>query len=96
MTEHDDLKADLKRMIVETLKLTDVRPEEIGDDQPLFGTEPLNLDSIDALEIFQALQKRYGIRVDGQNMARTMMESVGRMADFVRQNRADGGEAGAT
>ncbi len=96
MTEHDDLKADLKRMIVETLKLTDVHPDEIGDDQPLFGTEPLNLDSIDALEIFQALQKRYGIRVDGQNMARTMMESVDRMADFVRQSRAAGGEAGAT
>jgi acyl carrier protein len=96
MDSHEELKADLKRMLVETLNLTDVRPEDIGDDQPLFGTEPLNLDSIDALEIFQALQKRYGIRVDGQNMARTMMESVDRMADFIRDTRASAGTAGTT
>lgn len=53
---------EIKRLIVETLDMEDLRPEEIGDDQPLFG-EGLGLDSIDAFELGIALRKRYGIRL---------------------------------
>jgi acyl carrier protein len=83
----DALKSEIKQLILDTVKVPDVRPEDIGDEDPLFGTEQLGLDSIDALEIFLALQRRYGVRVDGQNMARTVMESVEKIALFVRENR---------
>ena len=45
-----ELMSKLKQQIVEQLNLKDVKPEEIGDDQPLF-MEGLGLDSIDALEL---------------------------------------------
>ncbi|MEH6566682.1 MAG: phosphopantetheine-binding protein [Halopseudomonas sp.] len=52
-------------MIIETLELEDITPDDIDAAEPLFG-EGLGLDSIDALEIGLALQKRYGIKLDAE------------------------------
>jgi acyl carrier protein len=57
-----DIKAELKNMIIESLDLEDIEPDDIVDDEPLF-IEGLGLDSIDALEIGLALQKKYGIKL---------------------------------
>ena len=50
------LKSDLKKLIVETLRLEDVQPAEIAVEAPLFGNG-LGLDSVYALEIVVALEK---------------------------------------
>ena len=47
----DPLVARLKTLIVETLKLDDVQAGDIPDDEPLFGTGRVGLDSNDALEL---------------------------------------------
>lgn len=52
-------------MIIETLELEDITPDDIDAQAPLFG-EGLGLDSIDALELGLALQKRYGIKLDAE------------------------------
>lgn len=52
-------------MIIDTLELEDITPEDIDQHAPLFG-EGLGLDSIDALELGLALQKRYGIKLDAE------------------------------
>ena len=65
MSETHDLSLDLKRMIIETLELEDVTPSDIAPDAPLFG-DGLGLDSIDALELGLALQKRFGIKLDAE------------------------------
>ncbi len=57
----DTLADELKALIIETLNLEDTTPEDIARDQPLF-VEGLGLDSIDALELGVALQKRYGVQ----------------------------------
>ncbi len=56
------LHHEIKQMIIESLDLEDIDVDEIIDDEPLF-VEGLGLDSIDALEIGLALQKRYGIKL---------------------------------
>jgi acyl carrier protein len=62
----NDLKLEIKRLIVEVLSLEDIRPEDIQDDAPLFN-EGLGLDSIDALELGVALRKRYQIRLEAND-----------------------------
>ena len=57
-----DLKLDIKNMIIDALELEDISPDEIIDSDPLF-VDGLGLDSIDALEIGLALQKKYGIKL---------------------------------
>lgn len=65
MNETQQLTHDLKRMIIETLELEDMTPGDIDAQAPLFG-EGLGLDSIDALELGLALQKRYGIKLEAE------------------------------
>lgn len=63
------LEDELKHLIVEALTLEDVRPSDIQPTEPLFVTG-LGLDSIDALELSIAIEKRYGVRFaadDAQN-----------------------------
>ena len=80
---NDVLKLEIKRLIIEALRIKDVDPRDIDDDAPLFGNSALGLDSVDSLEIIVALQRRYGARVDDQNLARTVLHSVSSIADFV-------------
>ena len=56
-----DLHLEIKRLIVEALNLEDMVPEEIDANAPLFGTDGLGLDSIDALELGIALRRKFGL-----------------------------------
>jgi acyl carrier protein len=51
---------EIKQLIIDVLQLEDIAPDDIDADAPLF-VEGLGLDSIDALELGVAIQKRYGI-----------------------------------
>ncbi|APQ11980.1 acyl carrier protein [Pseudomonas oryzihabitans] len=83
-----DLNLELKGLIIEALGLEDVTVDDIGDDQTLFG-EGLGLDSVDALELGLAIQKRYGIRIDAEAKdTRTHFASVNALAAFVAAQRA--------
>ena len=81
----DDLNLQLKHLIVETLRLEDVKPEEIPDDEPLFGGE-LDLDSIDGLELAVKLEKVYGIKIGSSEESRKALESVNVLAQYIRKH----------
>ena len=82
----DRLEVELKRMIVSALKLEDLSPDDIGDDEPLFGDSGLGLDSIDALELGVALRKTYGIRIETvSDEVRGHFASVRSLAAFIRE-----------
>lgn len=81
-----ELKENLKKQIVEQLNLKDIKPEEIGDDQPLF-VEGLGLDSIDALELIVLLQQHYGIRLTKAEEGPAVFRSVNTMAEYIQANK---------
>ena len=72
----------LKRQILEHLRLTDVRPEDLDPEAPLFEG-PLELDSIDALELMMLLEKEYGVRIEDPKEGRKILHSVRTMADYI-------------
>ncbi len=78
----ENLNADLKEFIVNTLRIEDVRPEEIGDDEPLFGVG-LGLDSIDGLELVVALEKKYDIKIGSSEESRRALQTVNALARFM-------------
>jgi acyl carrier protein len=84
----DPLAARLKSLIVETLKLTDVRPEDIPDDEPLFGSPRFGLDSIDALELVLKLEKEFGVKIGSSEESRHALASVSALATFIRARQA--------
>ena len=57
---------EIKQLIIDVLQLEDITPADIDSDAPLFG-DGLGLDSIDALELGVAIQKRYGITLSANS-----------------------------
>ncbi|HZS68768.1 MAG TPA: phosphopantetheine-binding protein [Burkholderiales bacterium] len=80
-----DLLRELKCLVVDVLHLEEIRPEEIGDDTLLFADEGLGLDSIDALELGVALQKKYRLKFErGDQRIREHFRSVRTLAELIR------------
>ena len=84
----DPLRARLKSLIVETLKLDDVRPEDIPDHEPLFGSPRFGLDSIDALELVVRLEKEFGIKIGSSEESRQALASVDALAAYIQAARS--------
>jgi acyl carrier protein len=85
----EELILQLKKLIIERLKLEEVAPEDIGTDEPLFG-EGLGLDSIDALELVLGLEKEYGVIIPDAEVGQRVFQSVRTIAKFVIANRGAG------
>lgn len=80
----DPLNFQLKQLIVSTLKLDDIKPEDIPDDEPLIGSPKFGLDSIDALELVVKLEKEFGVKIGSSEESRKALASVGALADYIR------------
>ena len=80
----EEVKTEIKNLIMETLGITSIKPEDIDNDKPLFGGEnTLTLDSVDALEIIMAIQRKYHLRIADQNLARSVIHSINSIAEFL-------------
>jgi len=80
------LKQQLKKQIVEFLNLINVNPEDIKDDEPLFG-KGLGLDSIDSIELIVLLSREYGINIQDPKEGRKVLVDINTMAAYIEQNR---------
>ena len=81
------LEQEVKALIIDVLQLEDLTPDDIDSEAPLF-VEGLGLDSIDALEIGVALQKRYGITLSAESQeTRRHFASVRALAAMIDANR---------
>ncbi len=83
-----DLQLEIKNLIIEALGLEDMVAEDIAADLTLFG-EGLGLDSVDALELGLAIQKRFGIKIDAEAKdTRQHFANVASLAAFVAAKKA--------
>ena len=73
----------LKKMIVESLKLEDISPDDIDIDTPLFR-EGLGLDSLDALELVVAIEKHFNVIIEDENVGKKAFESIRTLANFIQ------------
>ncbi|GHC29338.1 acyl carrier protein [Kushneria pakistanensis] len=88
-TSLSELERDVANMIIEALELEDITADDIDPEAYLFG-EGLGLDSIDALELGLALQKRYGIRLDSDaEENREHFASLRKLSMLVAERRSD-------
>lgn len=84
------LHEELKRLIIDPLRLEALTPADIDANAPLFG-DGLGLDSVDALELAFALKRRYGVEPSpNSQQTRKYFASVAALADLVRAQRQTG------
>lgn len=84
-SQNPELKLELKQLIIKECDIEEFTPESIHDDEPLFGSDsPLQLDSMDALQISMALKEKYGIEITDSKKIRAIMTSINTLADFIQ------------
>jgi len=84
----DQIERELIDMITEACDIPGPLPADFGPDAILIGPEsPLGLDSLDAVEIIVTVQMKYGIRIDAEKIGRSILQTVGTLADFIRREK---------
>ncbi|GEM_PF-242848 len=79
--DYNTLKQALKKLVIEECD-KDIEVSDITDDELLFGG-PLDLDSLDALQICMAVKSHYGVRIEGGPKARASLQSINCLAETI-------------
>jgi acyl carrier protein len=80
----EEIKLEVKKLIIETLKFENIRPEDILDDVNFFsGENTIKIDSIDVIELVVSIQKKFNVKIDDQNLAKDVINTVNSIAEFV-------------
>ncbi len=80
----EEIKQKIKQILVEDLNLEDITPDEIDDNEALFGEEEgLGLDSLDAVELSVLVNKYFGVEIKDLEEGRPALQSVQSLADFI-------------
>lgn len=81
-----DIRTTLKLLIIESLDLEDISPEDIIDNEPLFG-DGLGLDSIDALELGLAIKKTFDVKIEANSeKTKEHFYSIDNLVQFIEQH----------
>jgi acyl carrier protein len=80
----ENIKLEVKKLIILTLQFKNVKPEDILDDKSFFsGENNIKIDSIDSLELVLAIQKQFQVKINNQNLARVIINTVNSISEFV-------------
>ena len=86
----EQLHEAVKRLIVDALMLEDIEPTQIEHEAPLFG-EGLGLDSIDALELAIAIDKKFGVKIEAEDERnKDIFRSVASLSRHIAANKTRG------
>ena len=76
-----------KKVLIEYLNLEDITPDEIDDNDALFGDEGLGLDSVDSIELVLAIEKEYGVKITDSKLYDTIFASVQSLLLYINENK---------
>ena len=85
MRSLEEIRKEMKELLVVNLELEDITAEEIKDDELLFE-EGIGLDSLDAVEIVVLLERNYGLSIVDEEQAREIFQSMDTLARWVFEN----------
>ena len=83
-----NVKEQLKPIILNSLRITDMTPADLRDDQPLLGGE-LEIDSIDVLQIVLEIERHFGIKLVQGNFNQKHLESINSLASIIESKMAE-------
>jgi acyl carrier protein len=86
--DQNEIKAQLKPLIVSSLKITDTTPEQMADDMKLLDGE-LEIDSIDILQLIVEIEKKFGIKLVSGRFDRTAWQTLTTLAATIQQKMAE-------
>jgi acyl carrier protein len=82
----DGIRDRIKRIIAEEMNVEGLAPEDISDDEPLFG-DGLGLDSLDAIELVLLVKMHFGVEIQNAEEGRLAFRSVAFLAEYIRERQ---------
>ncbi len=82
----EEVIVEFKNHLIQYLNLLDITPEQINNEEPLFGGD-LGLDSIDSVELIVLLDREYGIKIKNPTEGRQILVDVNTIVDYIIANR---------
>lgn len=82
------IQEQLKPIILNSLRITDLTPADLRDDQPLLGGE-LEIDSIDVLQLVMEIERHFGIKLVEGNFNQKYLESINALAAVIESKVAE-------
>ena len=82
------VKEQLKPIILNSLRITDLTPADLRDDQPLLGGE-LIIDSIDILQLVLEIERHFRIKLVEGNFNKKDLESINALASVIESKVAE-------
>ncbi len=77
--------SDLKQAIIDGLNLEDMSIDDINDTDPLFGSDGLGLDSVDAIELTLILEKNFGVKITNMADAEAIFASINSLTNYINE-----------
>jgi len=78
---------EFKEVLIKYLNLEDITPDEIDDNDALFGEEGLGLDSVDSIELVLAIEKEYAVKISDSKLYETIFASVKSLLTYINENK---------
>jgi len=78
---------EFKEVLIKYLNLEDITPDDIDDNDALFGDEGLGLDSVDSIELVLAIEKEYKVKITDPKEYQTIFASVKNLLNYINENK---------
>ena len=78
---------EFKKVLIKCLNLEDISPEEIADDEALFGDDGLGLDSVDSIELVLAIENEYDVQIDATKQYDTIFATISSLLNYINDNK---------
>jgi acyl carrier protein len=88
MSNVASVKEQLKPIILNSLRITDLTPGDLRDDQPLLEGE-FDIDSIDVLQLILEIERHFGIKLVQANFDKKYLETVSTLAAAIELKVAE-------
>lgn len=81
----EDIKSDLRKLFVETLRLP-ISPTEVGETNLIAD---LGIDSIGAMELLTRVENKFSIQIDDADVSPALVDSLNTLSDYIAQKKSD-------
>ncbi|HIP11995.1 MAG TPA: acyl carrier protein [Arcobacter sp.] len=76
-----------KKVLIKYLNLEDITPNDIEDNDALFGEDGLGLDSVDSIELVLAIEKEYGVKITDSKNYQTIFATIESLLNYINENK---------
>ena len=84
----ETIKDQLKAILLKSLRITDMTPDDLKDDQPLRGSD-LEIDSIDILQLILEIERHFGIKLVSGKFDEESWATINTLAAMIESKLAE-------